>query len=85
MNKPISASGLRSQLAIGSVRKEPRIVPRDATGLAIVELLGAEIEGDSEGNMLDKGKSTTKENCKYKNNRRTSDKIFQCIAIRFYL
>ena len=49
MNKPISTSGLLKQLSIGGVREKTRIVPRNATGLAIVGLLVAEVEGDAEG------------------------------------
>ena len=58
MNKPIITSGLLKQLSIGNVRKEPRIVPRDATGLGIVGLLVAEVKGDAEGNVLNECEST---------------------------
>ena len=59
MNKPISASGLLKQLSIGGVRKEPRIVPKDAAGLGVLWLLAAEVEGDAEGNILNERFSST--------------------------
>ena len=60
MNKPISTSGLLKELAIGGVGEEAGVVPRNATGLGVVELWVAEVESDAQSKVLDECESTAK-------------------------
>ena len=50
---------MRSELTIGCIKQKPRIVPKNATGLGVVGLLSAEVEGDAEGNLLNERFSST--------------------------